>query len=29
MAEMTAVKNAVPQQMLVPHAAALTLASAA
>jgi len=29
MAEMTAVKNAVPQQMLVPHAAALTLVSAA
>ena len=29
MAEMTAVKNAVPQAMLVPHAAAPTLASAA
>jgi len=29
MAEMTAVKNAVPDTMLVPHAAALTLASAA
>jgi xanthine dehydrogenase accessory factor len=29
MAEMTAVKNAVPQTLLMPHAAALTLASAA
>jgi len=29
MAEMTAVKNAVPQNLLMPHAAALTLASAA
>jgi len=29
MAEMTAVKNAVPETLLMPHAAALTLASAA
>jgi len=29
MAEMTAVKNAVPESMLMPHAAALTLVSAA
>ncbi|MEW7848854.1 XdhC family protein [Massilia aurea] len=29
MAEMTAVKNAVPQTLIMPHAAALTLASAA
>lgn len=29
MAEMTAVKNAVPQTLLMPHAAALTLANAA